>query len=937
MKQRSLHAIHSIVKFFFGILFAFATFSAHSLETEKGALAFSIPEKISLRFSGPMGERIDANLHNWLLTAPDANPGILEMFRERDRKPEPSIVPWAGEFAGKYLISAIQARRMTNDPHLDVLLQRVIGELIESQDEDGYLGPFKKEERLLGYWDLWGHYHCLLALLMWHEDANDADAKECAIRAADLICRTYLDADRRILDMGSHEMNMAIIHVFGRLYRIIQDERYLKMMLEITKEWEESGDYFRMGLKGVDFYKLPRPRWESLPDIQGILELYRITGREEYKKAFENLWRSIVKFDRHNTGGFSTFEQAIGDPYTPGPIETCCTIAWAALTGDMLRLTGDSAAADELEWSTWNSIMGSQHPSGRWWTYDTPMDGARLASAHHIVFQARAGTPELNCCSVNGPRGLGMLSEWSFLTDEEGAIVNYYGPVQARFTMQNGLPIQIEEETSYPADPRIVLHIVPEKPAEFTLRLRIPNWSKNTNASINGNSLAGVEAGKYLSIRRTWNPGDQVELNLDFSIRAWIGDGHAFGKTSVYYGPLLLAFDSHFNSLDANDIPPLDMRNLSLTKYNSYLGRFKPIVQFHYTGSDGRIAELCDFASAGAYGTNYVSWLPAVNAPPPPIVLKQPADGEIVPAGPMKFEWSGMKSQTDRTYALRISNNKEMQEPIAKIDGLHFPVQIVNQSLEPGKTYYWTVDSRNPCGEQKAGDSPNSFTVDSSLANPLAGFADNPALVLIRGDGLLASSPLDGNGTPTYGCLAETRHIEPAKDRFGNENGAVRFSGNGMLRYQLPYFPADEYTFLVWVYPETPPTVHIAQIVSAWIRGGDDPLRVTLQGGKIYGRIEGFTGANTKGIPVNNKEWLHVAAVKSGSQLSLYINGKLADSTNAPIYLPTLAQDFALGANPHYEGNEYFTGCLDDFAFYAKAMNAEQIAEAFNNGNRSKE
>jgi DUF1680 family protein len=70
----------------------------------------------------------------------------------------------------------------------------------------------------------------------------------------------------------------------------------------------------------------------------------------------------------------------------------------------VLKLTGDPHAADELELAMLNGGLGAQHPSGRWWTYNTPMDGAREASAHTIVFQARAGTPELNCCSVNGPR-----------------------------------------------------------------------------------------------------------------------------------------------------------------------------------------------------------------------------------------------------------------------------------------------------------------------------------------------------------------------------------------------------------------------------------------------------------------------------------------------------------------------------------------------------
>ena len=69
-------------------------------------------------FQGPVGDRIKANVDNWLLRAPEANPGMLEMFRLRDREPVPQLVPWAGEFVGKYLISAVQALRMSDDPRL---------------------------------------------------------------------------------------------------------------------------------------------------------------------------------------------------------------------------------------------------------------------------------------------------------------------------------------------------------------------------------------------------------------------------------------------------------------------------------------------------------------------------------------------------------------------------------------------------------------------------------------------------------------------------------------------------------------------------------------------------------------------------------------------------------------------------------------------------
>jgi len=118
---------------------------------------------VKLRVRGPMGERLKANRKQWLMTAPHANPAMLEMFRDRDREPARDLVPWAGEFAGKYLTSAVPALRLTDDPDLRSHLESFVRELIAAQDTDGYLGPFPRAQRLVGpgLWDVWGHYHCL--------------------------------------------------------------------------------------------------------------------------------------------------------------------------------------------------------------------------------------------------------------------------------------------------------------------------------------------------------------------------------------------------------------------------------------------------------------------------------------------------------------------------------------------------------------------------------------------------------------------------------------------------------------------------------------------------------------------------------------------------------------------------------------------------------
>ena len=170
-----------------------------------GKLTMDVVPGAAFRFEGPAGRRVEANVENWLIVAPENNPGLLGMFARRDSGEKPDLVPWAGEFVGKYLISAVQAMRMSGDPRLRETLQGVVDRLVGLQAEDGYLGPWPKDERLLGHWDLWGHYHVMLGLLMWHEQTGDEKAMDACRRIGDLVCDTYLDTDRRVIcNLASH-------------------------------------------------------------------------------------------------------------------------------------------------------------------------------------------------------------------------------------------------------------------------------------------------------------------------------------------------------------------------------------------------------------------------------------------------------------------------------------------------------------------------------------------------------------------------------------------------------------------------------------------------------------------------------------------------------------------------------------------------------------
>jgi DUF1680 family protein len=901
---------------------------------ERGQLLLHPVPDARFAFAGPVGARIAANLDQWLLCAPRANPGMLEMFRLRDRQPAPQLVPWAGEFAGKYLVSAVLALRQIDHTGLRSHLSNFVAQLLTTQAEDGYLGPFPRSDRLLKHWDLWGHYHLMLGLLTWHQHTGDSAALNTCRRMADLICRTYLDGPRRVYDAGSHEMNMAIIHSLGWLYRLTGEPKYLRLMREIEKDWERAGDYLRTGLAGVEFYATPRPRWESLHDLQGLVELWRITGQAQYRQAFQHHWRSILRWDRHPSGGFSTGEQAVGSPYASGPIETCCTVAWLALSVDMLRLTGEALAADELELATLNAALGAQHPSGRWWTYNTPMNGVREASAHSIVFQARAGTPELNCCAVNGPRALGLLSDWAVMTDGRGLVINWLGPGQFSLRLPDGTPVQLRSDTAYPLSGHIRWTIqLPRGPAQFPIRFRIPGWSAPARVRLNQGEERIGSPGRYLEWLRLWHSGDTVELELELALRIRAGDREASGQVCLYRGPILLAYDQRHNSFDEPDLPALDLSRLAEAKVSfptnpgPEADLLAPWLLVAMPAQGGRSVRLCDFASAGVAGTRYRSWLPALHLPPPPPIQRLPPDGAVVGPGKTTFRWTTRTNASLSSYRLLIWPLTEDAGPVVQLNNLTQPWvsldECAKRSLQPGQWYRWQVIAQGPYGQVASVEPALRFRYDPTARSVV----EEQTWELGRG-AVIVEAPLRGDPKPVWGTLQRATGYTNAPGPDGAPASAVQLDGpEQMLVYALTGELGRDYSVGVWVRLLATPEGRLGQVFSAWAGPMDDPLRITIQDRRLFARLESGQAYSTAGVPVKVGRWYHVAAVKAGTNLTLYVDGQACQSIPVPEWVLTRSEACALGGNPRYPGNEFLAVQLARFTLAARAWSAEEVRE----------
>ena len=98
-----------------------------------------------------------------------------------------------------------------------------------------------------------------------------------------------------------------------------------------------------------------------------------------------------------------------------------------------------------------------------------------------------------------------------------------------------------------------------------------------------------------------------------------VGKGEFIPKTeaatqivSIYRGPILLAYDARFNGGDYSieSVPFLSEPTLELVSERDVVDSDIPLILLSGTDTNGNTVRYCDFASAGATGNYYRSWVP---------------------------------------------------------------------------------------------------------------------------------------------------------------------------------------------------------------------------------------------------------------------------------------------------------------------------------------
>ena len=557
----------------------------------KDQLQILPPGGVSLR--GRLGKALEKSISHRLKKVDYDH--LVAPFRDRNERDG----RWRCEFWGKIVRSAIRSWHAVPDPELEQLIRKTVHDLCTTQTPDGCISSYPAELQTKD-WDIWGRKYALLGLCRYYREIERSEEVRHAVaRCLDHLMTQVGPEAQRIVDCG-HHTGLAASSLLGAVVaaaRVTGEKRFLDYAKWIAAQGGSTeGDIFTLARRGTAPAELGNGKaYEMTSCFEGLLELYRETGDPEQLDAVLKYFRAVRDRELFITGagglkdmwGEFWYEgrrnQTRSDAGSLG--ETCVTTTCIRFFGQILRLTGELSAADEMERALYNGILGAMVPDGSWWLHanPTPLAGSS--------FKKRAGDQipgyGEDCCVAQGPEALATAACYAVMHTEEGPAVLFYEPCEAKIPLADGSEAALSITGNYPDGATAAITVSLPAPRRFRLKLRVPAWSTRTRIRVAGEEIP-ARPGTFAEIDRLWTTGDRVELEFDLRFRAVPApDGGAL--LAAMRGPVLFARDSRLGELDT-PVSPEEIENTQEIPAEPEFARLCRL-------PDG--SKLCDYASAG--------------------------------------------------------------------------------------------------------------------------------------------------------------------------------------------------------------------------------------------------------------------------------------------------------------------------------------------------
>ena len=440
------------------------------------------------------------------------------------------------------------------DPELEKKADEWIDKFAAAQQPDGYINTFYTLTGLDKRWtnmdkhEMYCAGHMIEAGVAYYQATGKRKLLDVCIRMTDHMMSQFGPGKRHWV-LGHEEIELALV----KLYQTTQEQKYLDFAYWLLEE--RGHGHGTMGDEGkwdpVYYQDIVPVR--RLTDISGhaVRCMYLYCGMADvaalkndtgYIAAIDRLWDDVVHRNMYITGGIGSsrdnegFTEDYDLPNLDAYCETCASVGMVLWNQRMNQLTGDSKYIDILERSLYNGALAGISLGGDRFFYVNPLESK---GDHH-----RQEWYGCACCPSQLSRFLPSIGNYIYASSDDALWVNLYigntGQIRIGET-----DILLTQETDYPWDGSVKLTISTSQPLEKEIRLRIPNWCKTYDLSINGKRI-NVSEKKGYAVIKDWKSQDVIALDMDMPVEIVAADPHVkenFGKRAIQRGPLVYCME----------------------------------------------------------------------------------------------------------------------------------------------------------------------------------------------------------------------------------------------------------------------------------------------------------------------------------------------------------------------------------------------------------
>lgn len=334
----------------------------------------------------------------------------------------------------------------------------------------------------------------------------------------------------------------------ARLYRMTGDSQFLQcaQLFDNTDFFFGNAHHDHGLAHNVDTLRGKHAN-QHIPQILGAVETYKSTQDASYYRVADNFWNICTQGYMYSIGGVAgaknpdNAECFTAQPNTlftngfakVGQNETCATYNLLKLSRQLFCFDQNAKYMDYYEQALYNHILASVGEDNPGNTYHVPLNpGARKRFGN-------ARMDGFTCCNGTALESNTKLQDSIYFksSDNNTLYVNLYIPSTLKWEQRN---IQLQQSTCFPYADSTKLTITGS--GTFDIRVRVPKWATNGfSVKINGkNQEVNATPGTYVTLSRSWQDGDTIELKMPFSFYLCpVMDQPNIA--SIFYGPVLLA------------------------------------------------------------------------------------------------------------------------------------------------------------------------------------------------------------------------------------------------------------------------------------------------------------------------------------------------------------------------------------------------------------